>query len=86
MYTSPAVHLWYNSAMGKKRLIVDLDEAEHGAVSEKARAAKMSVANYVRRALDLPPVKWGVKRAEPAKKAAAASAKVRAKKAKRKGA
>jgi hypothetical protein len=75
--------VWYNVVMGKKRLIVDLDEAEHGAVSEKARVAKMSVANYVRGALDLPPVKWGVRRAEPAKKAAAASAKVRAKKAKK---
>jgi hypothetical protein len=70
----------YNPDMGKKRLIVDLDETEHRALVEDSRAADMTVSNYVRKALKLPLLKQGVKRPEPAKKAAAAGAVVRAKK------
>jgi hypothetical protein len=57
--------------MGKKRLIVDLDETEHRALVNRARAIDMTVSNYVRKALELPLLKQGVKRPEPTKKAAA---------------
>jgi hypothetical protein len=54
--------------MGKKRLIVDLDEAEHKALMKKARALDMTLSNLVRSVLDLPLLKQGVKRTEQAKK------------------
>jgi hypothetical protein len=67
--------------MAKKRLIVDLDGAEHAGLVKSARAVEMTVSNYVRKALGLPLLKQGVKRVEPAK-----SAEVRKRKAaKRKG-
>jgi len=55
--------------MGKKRLIVDLDETEHRGLVEDARALNMTVSNYVRKALSLSLLKQGVKRPEPDKKA-----------------
>ena len=68
-------HTCYDSAMGKKRLIVDLDETEHRALVNCARAVDMTVSNYVRKALELPLLKQGVKRPQPAKKAAKRKAK-----------
>jgi len=59
------VQTCYDSAMGKKRLIVDLDETEHRALVNSARAADMTVSNYVRKALSLPLLRQGVKRSEP---------------------
>jgi predicted HicB family RNase H-like nuclease len=67
---STDVQTCYDSAMGKKRLIVDLDETEHRALVNSARAADMTVSNYVRKALSLPLLKQGVKRPELPKKAA----------------
>ena len=64
-------HTCYDAAMGKKRLIVDLDETEHRALVNRARAVDMTVSNFVRKALALPLLKQGVKRQEPAKKPAA---------------
>lgn len=54
--------------MGKKRLIVDLDETEHKLLIKKARALDMTLSNLVRSVLDLPLLKQGVKRQEPAKR------------------
>jgi hypothetical protein len=64
------VQTCYDSAMGKKRLIVDLDETEHRGLVNSARAVDMTVSNYVRKALSLPLLKQGVKRPEAGKKAA----------------
>jgi hypothetical protein len=58
------------SEMAKKRLIVDLEETEHRALVKSARLLDVTVSNYVRKALGLPLLKQGVKRPEPAKKAA----------------
>jgi len=54
--------------MGKKRLIVDLDEEEHKLLTKRARALDMTLSNLVRSVLELPLLKQGVKRPEPAKK------------------
>ncbi len=51
--------------MGKKRLVIDLNDADHAALTHKARAAGSTVANYVRAAVGLPLERQGVKRAEP---------------------
>jgi hypothetical protein len=56
--------------MDKKRLIVEMTQAEHSRLLGAARALGMTLSNYVRRALDLPEIKQGVKRtatARPAK-------------------
>jgi hypothetical protein len=74
---------WYNASMGKKRLIVDLFDADHAALSEKARAAGLSVSNFVRRSCGLPLERQGIKRVEADTEKAAKSAEVRAKKAKK---
>ena len=47
--------------MGKKRLIVEVNEDHYRQILDKARAADMTVANYVRRALNLPLERQGVK-------------------------
>ncbi len=57
--------------MGKKRLVIDLDESEHEALVKKARKASLTVSNYVRGAINLPMLRQGVKRA-PAKQKAVA--------------
>jgi hypothetical protein len=49
------------SEMGKKRLVIDLDEADHAALVKKARKAEMTVANFVRQAVELPLQRQGVK-------------------------
>ena len=49
--------------MGKKRLVIDLEETDHAALVEAARGAQMTVSNYVRRALGLPLERQGIKRA-----------------------
>ena len=54
--------------MGKKRLVIDLDETEHGALVQQARKANLTVSNYVRRAIDLPMLRQGVKRQVPTAK------------------
>lgn len=54
--------------MGKKRLIVDLLDIDHAALSEKARAAGLSVSNFVRQSCGLPLERQGVKRPAPASK------------------
>jgi hypothetical protein len=55
--------------MGKKRLVIDLDEGDHAALVKKARKADMTVANLVRQAVDLPLQRQGVKQT-PKKKPA----------------
>ena len=47
--------------MGKKRLVIDLDEADHAALVKKARKSEMTVANFVRQAVGLPLQRQGVK-------------------------
>jgi hypothetical protein len=54
--------------MGKKRLIVEIDENDFHDLREKARRLELSIANYVRKALALPLERQGVKR-QPAKRA-----------------
>ena len=51
--------------MGKKRLVIDLNDADHAKLVKDARAIGMTVANYVRRAVDLPLERQGVKRESP---------------------
>ena len=55
--------------MGKKRLVIDLDERHHAALVEEARKLGMTTANLVRKALDIPLERQGVKAAAaPTKK------------------
>jgi hypothetical protein len=54
--------------MGTKRLVIELDETEHKALLKKARALDMTLSNLVRNALELPLLKQGIKRPDPAKK------------------
>ena len=49
------------AAMGKKRLVLNLEEAHHKGLVDRARAAEMTVSNYVRKALGLPLERQGVK-------------------------
>ena len=49
-------------AMGKKRLVIDLEESDHSTLVAKARQADLTVSNYVRKALRLPLEKQGIKR------------------------
>lgn len=52
--------------MGKKRLIVDLLDVDHAMLVKKARAAQMTVSNYVRQACGLPLEHQGKKRPQKA--------------------
>jgi len=49
------------AAMGKKRLVIDLAEADHAALVKKARKAETTVDNFVRQAVGLPLQRQGVK-------------------------
>ena len=51
--------------MGKKRLVIDLEESDHSTLVAKARQADLTVSNYVRKALRLPLEKQGIKRKKP---------------------
>ena len=50
--------------MGKKRLVIDLNDVDHAELVKKAREAGMTVANYVRKSTGLPLERQGVKRHE----------------------
>ena len=50
--------------MGKKRLVIDLNDVDHAELVSKAREAGMTVANYVRKSTGLPLERQGVKRPE----------------------
>lgn len=47
--------------MGKKRIIVEVHESDYKSLADEARASGLTLANYVRRALDLPLERQGVK-------------------------
>ena len=55
-----------------KRLIVLLDEKDHLRLEDQARKERISVSNYVRRALGIPEERQGVKRQIRQKRSAAA--------------
>jgi hypothetical protein len=59
--------------MGRKRLVINLDETEHARLMKTARDAGDTLSNSVRKALGLPSVRQGVKAPPPraAKKRAA---------------
>ena len=70
------VCIWYDAAMGKKRMVIDLNDADYLKVAESARAAGMTVSNFVRKAVGVPLERQGVKRAtRPAEKARKRAAK-----------
>jgi len=54
--------LCYDPPMGKKRLIVEIDENDFRTLRDAARHLELSLANYVRKKLALPLEKQGVKR------------------------
>jgi hypothetical protein len=56
--------------MNNKRLVLDLDEAEHKNLAQTARALELTVPNYVRQAVGLPIQEQGVKAPTPKKKVA----------------
>jgi hypothetical protein len=61
--------------MGKKRLVIDMEEADHALLVQWARQSEMTVANYVRNACSLPLEHQGKKRVpEPSKKSSAVTA------------
>jgi hypothetical protein len=49
------------SGMSKKRIIVEVHEDHHRFLLGEARAANMSLANYIRQSLKLPLERQGVK-------------------------
>jgi hypothetical protein len=51
--------------MGKKRMVIDLNDADYVKVAEAARSAGMTVSNYVRNAVGIPLERQGVKRVTP---------------------
>jgi hypothetical protein len=51
--------------MGKKRLIVEVDETQHRKLLEEARSKDLTLSNYVRSALHLPLERQGVKSDSP---------------------
>jgi hypothetical protein len=61
--------------MGKKRMVIDLNDTDYLKVSESARAAGMTVSNFVRQAIGIPLERQGVKRPEPPVKPARKRAK-----------
>jgi hypothetical protein len=69
------VCIWYDAAMGKKRMVIDLNDADYLKVAESARAAGMTVSNFVRKAVGIPLERQGVKRVTPPVKARKRAAK-----------
>jgi hypothetical protein len=61
--------IWYDAAMGKKRMVIDLNDTDYLKVAESARSAGMTVSNFVRRAIGIPLERQGVKRVEAPVKA-----------------
>jgi hypothetical protein len=51
--------------MGRKRLVISLDETEHATLMKTARDAGDTLSNWVRTALGLPSVRQGVKAPPP---------------------
>jgi hypothetical protein len=51
--------------MTKKRLVIDLDEADHKNLTQSARALDLTASNYVRQAVGLPVQEQGVKAPAP---------------------
>jgi hypothetical protein len=50
--------------MGKKRLVMDLTQAEHDELVRDARRLGLTVSNYVRKTLNIPLRQQGVKHLE----------------------
>lgn len=48
--------------MGKKRVVIDLNDIDHGELVKGARKAELTISNYIRRAVGLPEERQGVKR------------------------
>jgi hypothetical protein len=46
-------------------MVIDMNDADYVKVAESARAAGMTVANFVRKAVGVPLERQGVKRATP---------------------
>jgi hypothetical protein len=62
--------------MGKKRMVIDMNDADYVRVADSARAAGMTVSNFVRNAVGVPMERQGIKRVTPpARKARKQSAK-----------
>jgi hypothetical protein len=57
--------------MDKKRLVLDLGASQHAMLVKKARAADLTLSNYVRKALGLPPEHQGKPSKRQSTKAAA---------------
>ena len=49
--------------MAYKRLVIDINDADHRRLKRRALSLEMSLSNYVRRALGLPEERHGVKKA-----------------------
>src|ERR1035441_8762435 len=63
MYMWTCVHAKMPS-MGKKRLVIDLNDVDHAELVRKSRIAALTVSNYVRKSPGLPLERQGVKRSE----------------------
>ena len=63
MYIWTCVHGKLPS-MGKKRLVIDLNDVDHAELVSKARSASLTVSNFVRKSTGLPLERQGVKRPE----------------------
>jgi hypothetical protein len=50
--------------MGKKRLVIDLTDAEHDSLVRTSRKLDLTLSNYVRRALSIPLRTQGIKHPE----------------------
>lgn len=47
--------------MGKKRLVLEIDESQHRMLVNEARGGDMTLSNYIRSRLGLPLERQGVK-------------------------
>jgi hypothetical protein len=54
----------------RRRVVLDLDWQDYWTLKSDADQEGISLSNYIRRACELPEERQGVKRADPAKKAA----------------
>lgn len=64
MYARQYVHVDKLSRMDKKRLVIDLTQAEHDGLVGEARRLGLTVSNYVRKTLHIPLRHQGVKHSE----------------------
>ena len=65
------------ASMGKKRLVIDLDEDHHAGLVKQSRQMGLTVSNFVRQSLGLPLQRQGIKTQQSTKSARRAASGLR---------